>query len=206
MTQEIQATTKAERIAQRAQESAAIEARLTNPPALTIKKADKAELALLIEREVAAYQLTVEGRDTFTDASGRPQMTEFNEFGAIEFITAYGMPTLFAAAQAKIDQGYKLYTGGVHEFTHADNNVKMYVVKGEVAQAKDIEALTADVTAKYEAFIDAHNEKVFEQERAAMLVEEEEARKALQREDAAKAEAEFEKRVQARIRGLRGAK
>lgn len=173
---------------------------------LQIKKADKAELAQLIEWDVSAYKLAVQGRDTYLDAYKRPQMTEFNKYGAIEAITAAGMPALFANAQAKIDEGYKLYTGSVHEFTDTTNQVKMYVVKGEAQQAKDIEAITADVTAKYEASIVAHNERVFEQERQAMLIEEAEARKAIEREDAAKAEAEIDKRVQARIRGMKAAK
>lgn len=79
-------------------------------------------------------------------------------------------------------------------------------IEGAVYQCDDKAKIIVEVTAKYEADIDEHNNKVFEQERAAMLIEEEEARKAVLAEQAAKAEADIEKRVQQRLRGMRGAK
>ncbi|WP_413791213.1 MULTISPECIES: hypothetical protein [unclassified Pseudomonas] len=79
-------------------------------------------------------------------------------------------------------------------------------IEGAVYQCDDKAKIVAEVTAKYEVSIDAHNDKVFEQEAAALRAEEEQVRKQLLREEASKAEADFEKRVQQRLRGMRGAK
>lgn len=79
-------------------------------------------------------------------------------------------------------------------------------IEGVIYQCDEKKQIIAEVTAKYTADIDAHNEKVFEQEAAALRAEEDEARKQLLREEASKAEADFEKRVQQRLRGMRGSK
>ncbi|SEI69588.1 hypothetical protein [Pseudomonas sp. NFACC07-1] len=76
-------------------------------------------------------------------------------------------------------------------------------INGAVYQCDDKAKIIAEVTAKYEADIDAHNNKVFEQEAAALRAEEDEARKQLLREEASKANADFERRVQQRLRGMR---
>ncbi|MEE4921712.1 hypothetical protein V2K23_20055 [Pseudomonas alliivorans] len=173
---------------------------------LTIKKHDKEELQTLIGFEMQAYAITVQGRDGFVDGYGRLQTGEFNQHGAVEVVQASFPQAAMSEVQGKLDQGYKLYTGSIYEPSIGKNLVKIYVVKPEELQAEDAKAIAAEVTAKYEADIDAHNNKVFEQEAAALRAEEDEARKQLLREEASKAEADFEKRVQQRLRGMRGAK
>lgn len=176
---------------------------------LTIKKHDKQELQAYIDAELACYAIRLDAVDI--DTSAEPDSHGYyprkHFLGAIEKIVARNLFFAMTALQERIDQGYKIFISQAcsPEISPTGAGI-LYVVKPEDLQDEDKAKIIAEVTAKYEADIDAHNLKVFEQERAAMLIEEEEARKAVLAEQAAKAEADIEKRVQQRLRGMRGAK
>ncbi|CAM2901265.1 hypothetical protein [Pseudomonas fluorescens] len=170
---------------------------------LTIKKHDKQELQTLIDYETQAYAVTVQGRDSFLDGHGRLRTGEFNLRGALEVVEASFPQAAMNEVQNKVDQGYKLYTGSIYQPSIGNKLVKIYVVKPEVLQAEDIKAITSEVTAKYTADIDAHNERVFAQEAEALKAEEAAIAAQLKEEDAARVQADFDKRVRARMKGAK---
>ncbi|MEE4224815.1 hypothetical protein [Pseudomonas viridiflava] len=173
-----------------------------------IRKSDKEEVQSLIDYEMQAYILTVQGRDGYIDAkSGRQQAGEFNRYGAIEAVSATSAPALLSQVQEKLDQGYKLYTGALYLPYVTPTFLKLYVVKSEAFQAEDAKAIAKEVEAKYQADIDAHNDRVFAQEAEALKAEEGAIAAQLREEDRQRAEAEFDRRVRERVRGSRaGAK
>lgn len=80
-------------------------------------------------------------------------------------------------------------------------------IEGVIYQCDEKKQIIAEVTAKYTADIDAHNEKVFAQEAVALKAEEAAVAAQLKAEDEQRAQAEFDKRVRDRMRGSRaGAK
>lgn len=176
---------------------------------LTIKKHDKEELQAYIDAELACYAIRLDGIDI--DTSGQPDnrgnFPRKHFLGAIEQIVERNLFFAMNTLQERIDQGYKIFISQAcsPEISPAGAGI-LYVTKPQDVQGIDKAKIIAEVTAKYEADIDAHNNKVFEQEAAALRAEEDEARKQLLREEASKAEADFEKRVQQRLRGMRGAK
>lgn len=176
---------------------------------LQIKKADKAELVQLIEWETLAYKGRFSGNDYDYDAkpNDRGQYPRKHFEGAVEQITERSLIVAMGVLQAKLAEGYTMFLSNTltPEVT-STGAAMLYVKKPEAVQAVELVKLAAEVTAKYEASIDAHNNLVFEQEAKSLKAEEDAARKALALEDAAKQQAEFEKRVQIRVRGLRGVK
>lgn len=175
---------------------------------LSIRKASKEELQTLIDYEMQAYAITVQGRDNYIDASnGRPTAGDFNRYGAIEIVTANNAPAAMNQVQEKIDQGFRLYTGAMYALHVTPVFLKFYLVKSEALQAEDAKQIAKEVEAKYTAEIDAHNEKVFAQEAQALKAEEAAVAAQLKREDEARAAQDFEKRVRERMRGSKvGAK
>ncbi|ABA75230.1 hypothetical protein K7459_12815 [Pseudomonas fluorescens] len=176
---------------------------------LTIRKHDKQELQAYIDAELACYAIRLDGVDI--DTSAQPDtlgnFPRKHFLGAIEQIVGRNLFFAMSILQERLEQGYKIFLSHTctPDITHTGAGV-LYVTKPEALQDKDKAKIITEVTATYEADIDAHNDKVFEQERAAMLIEEEEARKAVLAEEARKVEADIEKRVQQRLRGMRGAK
>lgn len=194
------------RIKQRAVDTAATEAK--RKAGLTLKKADKTELQFVVDGEIAAYKATVQGRE-FTmsvDRAGNtiPVHGLFNSRGGITQVYNRTPVVALGEADKLLKEGYSLFLHKTPIVT--PEMFVLYLIKPDSLQAADIEYITKQATDAYEASIEAHNERVFEQERQAMLVEEAQAREAIKREDAAKEEAEIEKRVQARIRGMKAAK
>ncbi|SEC54466.1 hypothetical protein FIV41_25865 [Pseudomonas marginalis] len=192
---------------------------------LQIKKADKAELVQLIEWETLAYKGRFSGNDYDYDAkpNDNGQYPRKHFHGAVEQITERSLIVAMGVLQAKLAEGYTMFlsntltpevtsTGAAMlyvkkpEAPTRDDKGNYVRIEGVEYQCDEISKLTAEVTATYEASIDAHNNLVFEQEAKALKVEEDAARRALALEDAAKQQAEFEKRVQTRIRGLRAGK
>lgn len=175
---------------------------------LSIRKANKEELQTLIDYEMQAYAITVQGRDNYIDAStGRPTAGDFNRYGAIEIVTANNAPAAMNQVQEKIDQGFRLYTGAMYALHVTPVFLKFYIVRSEALQAEDAKAIAKEVEAKYTAEIDAHNEKVFAQVAQALKDEEAAVAAQLRAEDAQRVQAEFEKRVRERMRGSKvGAK
>ena len=174
--------------------------------ALKTRKADKAELQAYIDGEVAAYKLTVQGSNPFTgDRSALGAIVSF-------FLETKGNQDRPLVEYAKlIEQGYQPNTAPGLDAKLVLDQYKMqsmtvYVVKPETLQAVDHEVIKARVTARYEAELEAHNEKVYAQEAAALKAEEAQAAAELKAEDEARAASEFERRVRERVRGIKGTK
>lgn len=188
---------------------------------LEFRKADKAELQAHIDGEIAAYKLTLQGRDNYLDAYGRIVVTDFNKYGAIITIANTVLPSLLFELQEKIDQGYRLDTSGTYApvCSPVGGVSKFYLVKPEAPavvdgqeqritgvsyQVDDIEALKKEAAVRYEQEIEDHNEKVFAQ--TAEIIRQEQAQEAAQQAEALKLKeaSDFERLV--RERAMRGSK
>jgi hypothetical protein len=206
---EARAEARAQRVAQRLAASAAILERLDSKPKLSIRKSDKDELQSLIEFEKVAYANRVSGHtedyNSPMDSNGHWAKTYLH--GAIEVTVEKSLVIAMDKLKGLIAEGHEIVITSTHCPTTDSHGVTtIYTLKPVAQQEEEIKLVVEQVTKAYAASIEAHNEKVFEQERAVMLIEEAQAREAIKREDAAKAEAEIEKRVQARIRGMRAGK
>lgn len=171
---------------------------------LTLRKHNKDELQFLIDCEMQAYAIAVQGRQFFYKTGMQPEYSDFTKYGAITQIIE-SLP-LIAMQKVKehLDNGASICT--TVEPIVNNHVCAFYVVKPEPEQAEDAKAIAAEVAKRYEAEIEAHNDKVYQQ--AAKALAEEEARVAaqLRAEDAAKAAADFDKRVREVMRGSKGAK
>ncbi|WJM55329.1 hypothetical protein QUC26_09325 [Pseudomonas asiatica] len=172
---------------------------------LTLRKHNKDELQLLIDSEMQAYAIRKTGfaadESAPRDARGNAPRKMF--LGAVEEVIHQSTHLAVIELQKKLDEGYKLFTGGHLQPTISPYVTTFYVVKPQEAQAVDAAAIAVEVTAKYKAELEAHNDKVYLQE--AQALKEEEARVAaeLKAEDEAKEQAAFEKRVRDRMRGMK---
>lgn len=70
--------------------------------------------------------------------------------------------------QQRLDQGYKLFLSNIlsPEVTAVGAGV-LYVEKPEAVQAEDIKKITTEITTKYHAEIQSHNESVMAEQAAA---------------------------------------
>ena len=168
---------------------------------LTLRKHNKDDLQFLIDCEMQAYAIAVQGRQLFYKTGMQPEFSEYRKYGAITQISE-SLP-LIAMQKMKehLDNGAALCT----TVTPIVNNyvAVFYVVKSPAEQAQDAKAIAAEVTAKYKADIEAHNDKVYAQEAKALAEEEARVAAQLKAEDAARAAAEFDKRVRERMRGMK---
>jgi|GEM_PF-6373047 hypothetical protein len=178
---------------------------------LTIRKASKEELQAHIDGELACYAIRTTGFDT--DMSAEPDFRgNFPRklfLGAIEQITERSLLMAIGKLQDFLDKGYKLYVShtAVPQVVPSTGAAILYLTKPEALQAEDKTKIIAEVTAKYTADIDAHNEKVFVQEAEALKAEEAAIAAQLRAEDEQRVQAEFDKRVRERMRGSKaGAK
>lgn len=186
---------------------------------LSIRKANKEELQPLIDFELTQYKSRVAKHevddakinrdiDNGVDIAAKGYISPRKLFlGALEEVVGTTLQLALNAAQARIDAGAKLYTGGSDIARTFGIGAILYMVKPESEQAEDIKIITREITEQYTAELDAHNEKVFAQEAKALKAEEAEIAAQLRAEDEQRAEAEFDKRVRDRMRGSRaGAK
>lgn len=177
---------------------------------LSIRKANKEELQAYIDAELACYAIRVDGVDIDVSAepNSRGDFPRKHFLGAIEQIAERTLIGAMGVLQQRQEQGYKLFLDAVLTPSVAFNGVAiLYVTKPEAVQAEDKAKVIAEVTAKYTADIDAHNEKVFVQEAQALKAEEAAIAAQLRAEDEQREKADFDKRVVARMRGSRaGAK
>lgn len=175
---------------------------------LTLRKTDKADLQHLVACEMEAYAIrkTGFGSDDSAPLDARGNAPRKMFLGAVEEVIHQSTHLAVIELQKKLDKGYKLFTGGHLQPTITPYVTTFYVVKPAAQQAEDAKAIAADVAKRYEAEIEAHNDKVYLQE--AKALQEEEARVAaqLKAEDEARAAAEFDKRVRERMRGSKGVK
>ena len=168
---------------------------------LTLRKHNKDELQFLIDCEMQAYANTVQGRQAFYVEGGRLEMGLYNKHGAITQICESLPLTAMQKVKEHLDNGATLCT----TVTPIVQNhlVLFYVVKSPAVQAEDAKVIADEVTEKYKADIEAHNDKVYAQEAKAMAEEEARVAAQLKAEDAARAAAEFDKRVRERMRGMK---
>lgn len=175
---------------------------------LTLRKADKAELQHLVACEMEAYAIRKTGFDYDYDA----KPNKYHDYprkhflGAIEEIVGTTAVGALILVQDKLDNGYKLFTGGSLIPSVTPLITTFYLVKSPEAQAEDAKVIAAEVAKRYEAEIEAHNDKVYLQEAKALQEEEARVVAQLKAEDAARAQAEFDKRVRERMRGSKGVK
>jgi hypothetical protein len=171
---------------------------------LTLKKADPKELQFLIDCEMQAYAIRLTGHDIDYTANpdARGNLPRKHFLGAIEQITERSLIVAMGVLQQHLDHGYKLFLHNTMppEITKVGAAI-LYVVKPEAVQAEDAKKIAEQITAEYEVSIAAHNDKVFAQEAIALRAEEAAIAALLRAEDAAKQQAEFDKRVQERMRG-----
>ncbi len=198
---------------------------------LSIRKANKEELQALIDFELTQYKSRVARHDVDDakfnrdiddgiDIAAKGYITPRKLFlGALEEVVGTTLQLALNAAQARIDAGAKLYTGGSDIARTFGIGAILYVVKpeepakddkgndvridGVIYQCDEKKQIISEVTAKYTSDIDAHNDKVFAQEAQALKAEEAAVAAQLRAEDEHRAEAEFEKRVRERMRGSR---
>ncbi|HDS1774037.1 hypothetical protein NPS33_21290 [Pseudomonas putida] len=172
---------------------------------LTIRKADKAELQFLIDCEMQLYAIRKSGFNYDYDA----KPNKYHDYprkhflGAIEEVVEATAVGALLVVQDKLDNGYKLFTGGSLIPSVTPLITTFYLVKSPEVQAEDAKVIADEVTAKYKADIEAHNDKVYAQEAKAMAEEEARVAAQLKAEDAARAAAEFDKRVRERLRGMK---
>jgi len=167
-----------------------------------LKKHDKAELKFLIDCEMQAYAIAVQGRQLFYKMGMQPEYGEFNKHGAITQIVESTSLVAMQKVKELLDKGASICT--TVEPTVNNYVSAFYVVKSEAEQAEDAKLIAAEVEAKYNADIDLHNEKVFAQEAEALKAEEAAMAIQLRAEDEQRIQAEFEKRVRERLRGSKG--
>ncbi|WP_137188410.1 hypothetical protein [Pseudomonas asiatica] len=175
---------------------------------LTLRKADKAELQHLVACEMEAYAIRKTGFDYDYDA----KPNKYHDYprkhflGAIEEVVGTTAVGALILVQDKLDNGYKLFTGGSLIPSVTPLITTFYLVKSPEVQAEDAKVIAAEVAKRYEAEIEAHNDKVYLQEAKALQEEEARVVAQLKAEDAARVQAEFDKRVRERMRGSKGAK
>lgn len=189
--------------------------------ALTLRKFDKQELQSKIDTELMFYQhrLTTHGDDVEypVDAKGNYRRSLIH--GGVEKIFESTLARAITALQDKLAQGYtSIVSMKFCPEVDIHGNTSLYVVKpyspaegtarvaGVSYQIDDIDAITKRITEAYNASIEAHNDKVYQQEAKALAEEEARVAAQLKAEDAAREAAEFDKRVRERMRGLKGAK
>lgn len=170
----------------------------------TLKKANPKELQFLIDCELAAYAIRLTGFavDTTAIPDARGNFPRKHFLGAIEQIVERSLVGAMGVLQQRLEDGYKLFLHNTMppEVTKVGAGI-LYVEKPEKLQAEDAKKVAAEISAKYQADIDVYNEKVYAQEAAALKAEEAAIAAQLKTEDEAKATQEFDKRVQARMRG-----
>jgi hypothetical protein len=171
---------------------------------LILKKIDTKELQFLIECEMAAYAIRLTGHDIDDTAEPDHRGNYPRKFylGAIEQIIERSLILAMGELQKRLDQGYKLFLSNIlsPEVTAVGAGI-LYVEKPEALQAEDAKMIVEEVTAKYHADIEVHNQMVYVQEAAALKAEELAIAAQIKAEDEALAAQEFDKRVQARMRG-----
>ncbi|MGZ0715717.1 hypothetical protein [Pseudomonas palleroniana] len=173
---------------------------------LSIRKANKEDLQAYIDAELACYAIRVDGVDIDVSAepNSRGDFPRKHFLGAIERIAERTLIGAMAALQQRQEQGYKLFLDTVLTPSVGTNGVTtLYVTKPEAIQAEEKAKVIAEVTAKYATDIDAHNEKVFAQEAEALKAEEAAVAAQLRAEDEQRAQADFDKRVRARMKGAK---
>lgn len=167
------------------------------------RKADKQELAVFKQAEQDAYKLRVEGHaedySVEPNAQGRYPRKFF--VGAIIEVVEQNTVAAVAKVQDLLDEGYKLSLNPHYLPTVSFGLNKFYLVKPEALQAKDIEALDAEVAAKYEKEIEDHNHAVFVQELEVARLEILEEQRLAQIAQQAKDQSEIERRARERVRG-----
>ena len=178
---------------------------------LTVRKASKEELQTHIDGELACYAIRTTGFDTDMSAEpdSRGNFPRKLFLGAIEQITERSLVTAMGKLQELLDKGYKLFIShtAVPQVVPCTGAAILYLTKPEDIQAEEKAKVIAEVTAKYTADVDAHNEKVFAQETKVLKAEEAAIAAQLRAEDEQRVQAEFDKRVRDRMRGSRaGAK
>lgn len=174
---------------------------------LTIRKANKEELQAHIDGELACYAIRTTGFDTDMSAEpdSRGNFPRKLFLGAIEQITERSLLMAIGRLQELLDEGYKLFVShtAVPQVVPSTGAAILYLTKPEALQAEDKANIIAEMTAKYTADIDAHNERVFAQEAEALKAEEAAIAAQLKEEDAARVQADFDKRVRARMKGAK---
>lgn len=136
----------------------------------TLKTKNPEELQFLIDAELAAYAIRLTGFDT--DYSATPdkygQLPRKMYLGAVEQIVERSLIGAMSVLQQRLDQGYKLFLSNScsPEVTAVGAGV-LYVAKPEAVQAEDVKKITEEITAKYHAEINAHNERVMTEQAAA---------------------------------------
>lgn len=174
---------------------------------LTIRKANKEELQAHIDGELACYAIRTTGFDTDISAEpdSRGNFPRKLFLGAIEQITERSLLMAIGRLQELLDEGYKLFVShtAVPQVVPSTGAAILYLTKPEALQAEDKAKIIAEVTAKYTADIDAHNEKVFAQEAEALKTEEAAIAAQLRAEDEQRAQADLDKRVRARMKGAK---
>lgn len=136
----------------------------------TLKTANPEELKSLIDSELAAYAIRLNGHDTDWSATpdARGDLPRKMYLGAIEQIAAASLFAAMITLKEKIEQGYKIVIAHhpVHEITHTGGAL-IYVLKPDAVQVQDIAVLTAEITEKYNAEIDNFNTKLLAEQAAA---------------------------------------
>lgn len=174
---------------------------------LSIRKANKEDLQAHIDGELACYAIRTTGFDTDMSAEpdSRGNFPRKLFLGAIEQITERSLLMAIGKLQECLDKGYKLFVShtAVPQVVPSTGAAILYLTKPEALQAEDKANIIAEMTAKYTADIDAHNERVFAQEAEALKAEEAAIAAQLKEEDAARVQADFDKRVRARVKGAK---
>ncbi|MDH1927781.1 hypothetical protein [Pseudomonas sp. GD03696] len=171
---------------------------------LTLRKHNKDELQFLIDCEMQAYAIAVQGREAFYVQGGRPEMGPYNKYGAIVQIAESTALGALQVLQERIDAGASICTTKAPTVEVTTNY--FYYVKSPAEQTEDAKGIAAEVAKRYEAEIEAHNDKVYLQELKALQEEEARVAAELKAEDAAREAADLDRRVRERMRGSKGAK
>lgn len=151
----------------------------------------------IVERSLIGAMHTLqrrldEGYKIFLGQGSEPEVTSVG--AGILYVTKPEVPALVIKHD---DEG--------NVVTDEDGNpVKVdHRIEGVIYQCDEKKQIIAEVTAKYTAEIDAHNEKVFAQEAEALKAEELAIAAQLKEEDEQRAQADFDKRVRARMKGAK---
>lgn len=136
----------------------------------TLKTANPEELQFLIDSELAVYATRLTGYDVDSratpDAKGNFPRKLF--LGAIEKIVENSLFGAMAILQQRLDEGFKLFLNKtlVPEVTITHAAI-LYVSKPESVQTEDVKKITEEITTKYHAEIQSHNESVMAEQAAA---------------------------------------
>ncbi|MCX2708359.1 MULTISPECIES: hypothetical protein [unclassified Pseudomonas] len=130
---------------------------------------NKDTLQFLIDSEMAAYAVAVQGRQIFLGNGAKPEFGEFNKYGAITQITSATTHGALVEMKAAVEAGASICVTVAPEISLTLS--AFYVVKSPEEQAKDAKAISVEVTAQYEADVAKADAKQKAEQEAAVEAE-----------------------------------